>query len=79
MITAEKPKRATVYLDPQLHKALKLQAAETGCNVSELINEAVRRALIEDRDDLSVFEHRASEPTLSFEKLVKNLDLDGKL
>ena len=29
MALTDKPKRSTVYLDPELHKALKLQAAET--------------------------------------------------
>jgi hypothetical protein len=79
MALADKPKRSTVYLDPELHKALKLQAAETETNVSELINDAVRDALREDRDDLAAFEERASEPTLSFEQMLKRLNLDGKV
>ena len=79
MALADKPKRSTVYLDPELHKALKLQAAETATNVSELINDAVRDALREDRDDLAAFEERASEPTLSFEQMLKRLNLDGKV
>ena len=79
MAFAGKPKRSTVYLDPELHKALKLQAAETSTNVSELINDAVRDALREDRDDLAAFEERASEPTLSFEQMLKRLNLDGKV
>ena len=37
MALTDKPKRCTVYLDPELHKTLKLQAAETATNVSELI------------------------------------------
>ena len=41
-------KRATVYLDPELHKALRLKAVETSLSVSELINDAVREALAED-------------------------------
>lgn len=79
MALADKPKRSTVYLDPELHKALKLQAAETSTNVSELINDAVRNALREDRDDLAAFEERASEPTLSFEQMLKRLNLDGQV
>ena len=79
MATIEKPKRSTVYLDPDLHRALKVQAAETSSNVSELINQAVREALREDRDDLAAFDERASESTISFEKILQRLDLDGKL
>jgi len=79
MPLADKPKRSTVYLDPELHKALKIQAAETSTNVSELINDAIRDALREDRDDLAAFEERASEPTISFEQMLKRLNLDGKV
>jgi predicted HicB family RNase H-like nuclease len=35
-------KRATVYLDPTLHRALRVKAAETDLSVSELVNNAVR-------------------------------------
>ncbi len=79
MKSTEKPKRSTVYLDPELHRALKVQAAETSSNISELINRAVRAALKEDRDDLAVFDERAGESTISFEAMVKRLDLDGKI
>ena len=79
MKVAEKPTRSTVYLDPELHKALKVQAAETSSNISELINRAVRDALRRDRDDLATFDERASEPTITFEAMLKRLDLDGKL
>ncbi len=79
MAIAEKPKRSTVYLDPELHRALKVQAAETSSNISELINGAVRDALRADCDDLAAFEKRASEPTITFEQMLKRLDLDGKL
>ncbi len=74
-----KPKRSTVYLDPELHRALKVQAAETSTNISELINRAIRSALREDRDDIAAFDERASESTISFEEMVKRLNLDGSL
>ena len=72
-------KRATVYLDPALHKALRLQSVETSRSVSELINDAVRDELAEDANDLEMFEARKSEPTLNFEDFVKGLKLDGIL
>lgn len=79
MATGEKRKRSTVYLEPELHRALKLQAAETSRNVSELINDAVRQSLQQDRRDLAVFDERAEEPTIGFEEMLKRLELDGKL
>lgn len=72
-------KRATVYLDSELHRALKVQAAETESNISELVNDAIRQALIEDKEDLIMFENRASETTVSFETLIKSLDLNDEL
>lgn len=38
-------KRATVYLEPDLYKGLKIKAAETSKSVSQLINESVRESL----------------------------------
>ncbi|MBI4521538.1 MAG: CopG family transcriptional regulator [Gemmatimonadetes bacterium] len=74
-----KLKRATVYLDPTLHRALRVKAAETETSVSDLVNHAVRRSLAEDAADLAVFEKRANEATLAFEDLLKDLKRRGKL
>ena len=46
------PKRATVYFDAALHRALRLKAAETDQSMSDLVNAAVRRTLGEDAEDL---------------------------
>jgi hypothetical protein len=70
-------KRATVYLDPVLHRALRLQSVETSRSVSELINDAVRDELAEDASDLAAFDERKSEPTVEFDAFVKGLKLDG--
>jgi plasmid stability protein len=72
-------KRATVYFEPYLHRALRLKAAETDRSVSELVNEAVRQALAEDADDLAAFEVRDQEPDLRFEDVVKDLKRRGKI
>ena len=72
-------KRATVYMEPDLHKALRLKAVETSTSVSELINNAVREALAEDAEDLAAFEERGGEPLIGFEELVKRLKKDGRL
>lgn len=72
-------KRATIYFDPALHKALRLKSAETEQSMSELVNEAVRVLLAEDAEDLADIATRKSEPTVSFEEFVKDLQERGKL
>ena len=66
-------KRSTIYFDPSIHQALRMKAATANISVSEVVNEAVRIALREDQEDLSAFEERAHEPTLSYEELLKDL------
>ena len=70
---ATQTKRATIYFDPNLHKALRLKAVETSRSVSELVNEAVRDALSEDAEDLLAFDERADETLISYEEMVKRL------
>ncbi|MDZ7615946.1 MAG: ribbon-helix-helix protein, CopG family [Patescibacteria group bacterium] len=72
-------KRATVYLDPALHKALRLKAAETSRSVSVLINEAIRDELAEDADDLADFDARKGEPAVAFEDFVRELKRNGRI
>ena len=72
-------KRSTVYLDTDLHKALRLRAAETDTPISSLINKAIRAQLSEDEEDLSCFESRKKEKTISFENFVKDLKKRGKI
>ena len=72
-------KRATVYFDPSLHKALRVKAAQTEHSMSDLVNAAVRRSLAEDADDLAAFDKRAVEPNLAFEDVLKDLKRCGKL
>lgn len=72
-------KRATVYFDAELHRALRLKAAETDHSISELVNDAVKQYMAEDAEDLATFDSRASEPELPFEDVVKELRARGKL
>ena len=76
---ANQTKRATIYFDPNLHKALRLKAVETSRSVSDLVNEAVRDALSEDAEDLLAFEERADENLISYEEMVKRLKKDGRI
>ncbi|MBB5022922.1 CopG family transcriptional regulator [Desulfurispira natronophila] len=70
-------KRATIYLDESLHKALKIKSIETSRSISDLVNAAVRDALSEDAEDLAVFEDRVNEPLLSYDEFLKRLKSDG--
>ena len=72
-------KRTTVYLDQELHQALRLKAAVTDCSMSELINEMIRERLAEDAEDLASFRERANEPVISYESLLQELQAHGKL
>ena len=72
-------KRATVYLEPDLHKALRLKAVETSRSISELVNNAIREALAEDAEDIAAFEERAKEPLISYDEMVKRLKRDGRI
>lgn len=72
-------KRITVYLRPEYHRALRIKAAETEYSVSDLVNSAVKQALLEDAVDLEAFDKRAGEPRLVFEDVVKALKRDGKI
>jgi hypothetical protein len=72
-------KRATVYFEPGLHKALRVKSAQSDRSVSELVNTAVRRSLAEDAGDLGAFDARAKEPNLAFEDVLKDLRRRGKL
>jgi hypothetical protein len=72
-------RRATVYFAPEVHRALRLKSAATDRPISDIVNDAVRFSLADDADDLAAFEDRASEATLDFETVVKDLRKRGKL
>lgn len=72
-------KRATVYFEHAIHKALRLKSAETERSLSEIVNEAVKLSLAEDAEDLAAFEERAKEPSLAFEDVLKDLKRSGTI
>lgn len=74
---ASQLKRATIYFDPLMHKALRIKAAETSRSISDLVNSAVSLTLAEDAADLAAFEERVHEPLVSFEEVLKDLKKHG--
>lgn len=71
--------RTTIYLKPNVYRALKVKAATTDRTVSELVNAAVLESLREDALDLEAFDRRGKEPSRSFEKILEELKRDGAL
>jgi plasmid stability protein len=69
--------RSTVYLDPDLHQALRLKSAHSRRSMSDLVNEALRQALREDQEDLAAVRSRAKEKSLSYEDFLAKLKADG--
>ncbi|MBE9519849.1 MAG: CopG family transcriptional regulator [Proteobacteria bacterium] len=76
---ATQTKRATIYFDPDLHKALRLKAVETSRSMTELVNQAVRESLSDDAVDLAAFDKRKREPLVSYDEMVKRLKKDGRI
>jgi len=76
---ATQTKRATIYFDPELHKALKIKALETSRSITDLVNQAVRESLSEDAEDIFAYEERKDEKVISYDQMLKNLRKDGRI
>lgn len=72
-------KRTTLYLDPNLHRALRLKSIALSRSVSEIVNDAIRVSITEDAEDFEAFEKRGNEPLISYDDMVKRLKKDGKI
>ena len=64
-------KRTTVYLDPDLHKALRLKGIAVSRSLSDLVNEAVRQLLKKDRHRYKLIEELTSAPGIDISKQKK--------
>jgi plasmid stability protein len=73
------PKRATVYFDPEVHKALRLRAAANDQSISDMVNDAVKASLAEDAVDLASFDKRRRERSVSFESFVQGMKRRGAI
>ena len=71
--------RSTVYLEPELHRALRLKSAHSRRSMSDIVNEALRQALREDQEDLAASRGRAKERALGYEDFLAKLKADGTL
>jgi hypothetical protein len=72
-------KRATIYFEADVHRALRLKAAAADRSISDLVNEAVKAALAEDAEDLAAIDARRVERSVAFESLVRGLRQRGRI
>jgi hypothetical protein len=72
-------KRATVYFEAEVHRALRLKAATSDRSISEMVNDAVKASLAEDADDLATFSERKNEKSLTFDTFVQGLKRRGRI
>ena len=72
-------KRATVYFEVDVHRALRLKAAASDRSISDMVNDAVKAALAEDAEDLATFAERKNEKSLIFDTFVQGLKRRGRI
>ena len=75
----DETKRATIYFDADVHRALRLRAAACSRSISDMVNEAVRMTLAEDADDLRDADQRQDELSSSFEEFITSLRDSGRI
>ena len=73
--------KATLYLDSDMYKAIKLRAVDTGQSISSLMNEALQGQLNEDLDDITSIRSRLAikEQPLSYEAALKELQQNDSI
>ena len=79
MSTTTEAIRSTVYLESDLHQALRLKAAHSKRSMSDIVNQALRQVLREDQQDLAAVRSRVKERALSYEDFLAKLKSDGTL
>ena len=72
-------KRATVYFQADVHRALRMKAAASDRSISDMVNDAVKAALAEDAEDLAAFAERKKEKSSTFESFVQGLKRRGRI
>ena len=72
-------KRATVYFDADVRRALRLKAASSDRSISEIVNDAVKATLAEDVEDLASFSERGEEKSVSSDTFVQGLKRRGRI
>jgi hypothetical protein len=76
---ATETKRAPIYMDAELHRALRMKAADTCSSISQIVNHAVKLLLAEENENLVAFDERTKRPLFSFEDVLKELKRKGRI
>ena len=74
-----KKKASTIYLQPEIHKALKLKSVIRECSISDLAEEIIRISLKEDIEDIKTIKMRKKESSVSLDDFIKILKRDAKI
>ena len=74
-----KRKASTIYLQPSVHKALKLKAVIRDCSLSDLAEEIIKNSLAEDIEDIKDVKKRKKESSTSLKDFVKMLKNENQL
>ena len=74
-----KKKASTIYLRPEVHKALKLKSVIRECSISDLAEEIIRISLKEDIEDIKAIKQRKKESSVSLDDFIKILEKDAKI
>ena len=77
--TMDSQKRATVYFESDVHRALRLKAAALDRSISDMVNDAVKASLAEDAEDLASFSDRKKDKSVSFDTYVQGLKRRGRI
>jgi hypothetical protein len=71
--------RTTITLNDRLFRALKMRAADSDKNISQLVEDAVKYQVLEDFEDIEDASKREHESAYSFDDLVKQFKAEGLL
>ena len=74
---AQLSQRSTIYFEPNVHKALRIKAAEESRSISDIIHEAVSLLASEDAEDIADFDARIGEPNIGYADFVLSLKAEG--
>ena len=72
-------KRTTLYLSDDLVKMLKLRSIKTNQSASQYISEVVYQDLLEEQKDLAGIQKILKEPTIPFDKVLKQLKIKNEV
>lgn len=66
-------KRSTIYFDPNMHKAIRLKAAQENPSVCDIVHKALSLLAAEDAEHIADFDARAKEPSMDYSIFVCDL------